>query len=687
MRRIYIIVIAGLMLIISCAPILMAEWSSDPNENTPIAQMGGEQVLPKIAVDNNGFSYISWFSNEAGNYNVRLQRLDPDGNMLWSQNGILVSSQPQESWLTDYDLTVDPSGYAVVTFTDIRTGQSNPVGYRISPDGDEMWGANGVLLADDSNFDPSPKVCTTTQGNSVFAWESCPDTGDYLVKLQKISPDGDPLWGSGITLSQAGVDLTIPYVQPADGDNVYLIWHTETGPYWAPNRGLYVQKLDANGTFMWATNTEIYAPVAEGPVVYLQMCRDDAGGIVFAWYRSTDISHFYCYVQHMDADGAVTMPANGVQTSTSSQRIHMYPAPAFLPQTQEIVVYFSEQDSNQNMRGIYAQKLDLQGNRLWGDEGKELIGLSNNDYFLFSASGKDNKAICTYQAAIYGSMAANIQAVMLDDQGNFVWTEHFIDLCSVQSVKQHNVMSDYYMGQWVAVYEDQRNDAGDIYAQNIQEDGTLGVVVNQPPIADFSWTPAYPTTQTVIQFNDLSHDPIGFVVNWSWSFGDGATSFMQNPVHQYTTAGTYTVQLTVTDNDGASNSTSKQVLVNSPPGAPTITGETSGKAGKKYTYTFTAVDPDGNDVSYYIDWGDNSTSGWIGPYSSGDPVNQSHTWTTKGSYTIKAKAKDSHGNESEWGTLLVSMPLSYEQPQFRFVAWLFERFPHAFPLLRHLLGW
>jgi len=687
MKRTYVILIASLLMIISSAPILLAQWSSDPAENTGIAIMGGEQVLPKIAVDSNGFAYISWFSNDVGNYNVRLQRLDRDGNALWSQNGILVSSQLQETWITDYDLAVDPSGYAVVTFTDIRTGQSNPVGYRVSPDGDLIWGATGILLADDSNFDPSPKVCVTTQGNSIFAWQSIPDSGDSLVKLQKISPDGDLLWGNGITLSETGVDLTAPYLQPADNDNVYLTWHTETGPYYAPNRGLYVQKLDANGSFIWASDVEIYAPVAEGPVVYLKMCRDDAGGIVFAWYRSLDISHFYCYVQHMDADGTITMPANGVQASTSSVRLHMYPAPAFLPQTQEIVLFFSEQDSNQVMRGIYAQKFDLQGNRLWGNEGIELIGLSDNDYLLFSADGKDNNAICIYQAAVFGNMDAKIQAVMLDDQGNFVWPEQFIDLSSVQSQKLHNVMTNYYMGQWVAVWEDQRNDDGDIYAQNIQQDGSLGVVVNQPPVADFSWAPSYPTTQTIVQFTDLSYDPVGSIVNWTWDFGDGTSSFNQHPTHQFITAGTYSVHLTVTDNDGATNSTSKNVLVNIPPNNPTITGPANGKAGKAYPYSFTAIDPDGDNVYYYIDWGDNNNSGWIGPYSSGDVVTQSHTWTTRGNYTIKAKVKDIFGNESDWGTLQVSMPLSYEQPHFRFFEWLFERFPHAFPILRQLLGY
>jgi PKD repeat protein len=372
------------------------------------------------------------------------------------------------------------------------------------------------------------------------------------------------LWGDGIILSQSGIDFTAPYLLQAENDSVYLIWHKETGPYYAPNRGLYEQKLDVNGNFLWTSDVEVYAPVPSGPVVNLQMCRDDSGGIVFSWYRAIDATHFHCYVQRMDADGTISMPANGVLASTTTARLHMYPAPAFLSQTQEIVLFFSEQDLNQNMRGMYAQKFDLQGNRLWGDEGIALIGLSNNDYGLFTAGGKDNQAICIYQAAEFGNADSKIQAVMLDDQGNFVWPEQFIDLSTYQSEKLHNVMTDYYMGQWVAVWQDRRNDDGDIYAQNIQPDGTLGVVINQPPVADFTWAPSNPTSQSIVQFTDLSYDPVGDIVNWTWDFGDGNSSFDQHPTHQYNNPGTYTVCLTVIDNDGANDSVSKDVEVNNP---------------------------------------------------------------------------------------------------------------------------
>ncbi|MCU0850939.1 MAG: PKD domain-containing protein [Candidatus Thermoplasmatota archaeon] len=655
MRRIFVVMIVGLLLIVSWTPLVLAQWSSNPAQNTAISTMTGEQALPKIAVDTNGFSYISWFSTETGNYNVRLQRLDSNGNMMWPTNGILVSNQPQESWITDYDLAVDPSGYALITFTDIRTGQSNPVAYRISPDGAMMWGSNGVLLANDNNFDPSPKICSTTVGNTIVAWQSIPDSGDSLVKLQKISPTGDLLWGSGIVLSETGIDYTAPFLLQTEGDYMYLVWHKETGPYYAPNRGLYVQKLDADGNFMWASDVGIYAPVTSGPVVYLRMCRDDAGGIVFSWYRSISISEFYCFVQHMSADGTVTMPANGVLASTSSARLHMYPAPAFLSQTQEIVLFFSEQDLNQNMRGIYAQKFNLQGNRLWTDEGIQLIGLTNNDYGLFTADGKDNQAICVYQAAVFGTMDAKMQAVMLDDQGEFVWPEHFIDLCTYQSEKLHNVMTNYYSGQWVAVWQDQRNDYGDIFAQNIQQDGSLGVVGNIPPEADFTWAPSEPVPEESVHFDaSASSDPDGSIILYEWDWNHDGTyeesSGIPTTTHSWTNSGDYIVTLRVTDNASQTATRAKTVsVVNHAPPTPVISGPSNGGINQEYEFSVGSItDPEGD--SYYCqwDWGDGNISDWLGPYASGQIATASHSWSIAGAYELKAKCKDEYDAESNW---------------------------------------
>ena len=87
---------------------------------------------------------------------------------------------------------------------------------------------------------------------------------------------------------------------------------------------------------------------------------------------------------------------------------------------------------------------------------------------------------------------------------------------------------------------------------------------------------------------------------------------------------------------------------NQPPGEPEIDGPQSGGVGEELTYTIVAEDYEGNDVYYYVDWGDGTHKDWFGPFSSGEEATASHAWYLKGDYNIKAKAKDDRDNEGPW---------------------------------------
>ena len=89
-----------------------------------------------------------------------------------------------------------------------------------------------------------------------------------------------------------------------------------------------------------------------------------------------------------------------------------------------------------------------------------------------------------------------------------------------------------------------------------------GGTINNPPTASFTYT----CTNLSCNFTDTSTDSDGSVVSWSWAFGDSATSLLKNPSHTYAAEGTYTVTLTVTDEDGASTV--------SPPQSVTVTALT-----------------------------------------------------------------------------------------------------------------
>ncbi|MCX6267853.1 MAG: PKD domain-containing protein [Bacteroidetes bacterium] len=90
-------------------------------------------------------------------------------------------------------------------------------------------------------------------------------------------------------------------------------------------------------------------------------------------------------------------------------------------------------------------------------------------------------------------------------------------------------------------------------------DTTIMVITNPKPIADFQYSAVCEHDPTT--FTDLSIAPNSTVKSWLWDFGDGGTDNIQNPSHEYLTAGTYLVKLVVTNLDNCTDSVTKQVVV------------------------------------------------------------------------------------------------------------------------------
>ncbi|MDF2955116.1 MAG: PKD repeat domain protein [Candidatus Alkanophagales archaeon MCA70_species_2] len=120
-------------------------------------------------------------------------------------------------------------------------------------------------------------------------------------------------------------------------------------------------------------------------------------------------------------------------------------------------------------------------------------------------------------------------------------------------------------------------------------------VPNQPPIANFTYYPEKPVVDQSVTFDaSSSYDPDGTIVSYEWDFGDGATASGVVVTHAYSAAGSYTVTLTVTDDDGAENSTSVLVTVLPPtPGVSVSTDRYEYTAGDIMLINLTLRNPTG----------------------------------------------------------------------------------------------
>lgn len=89
---------------------------------------------------------------------------------------------------------------------------------------------------------------------------------------------------------------------------------------------------------------------------------------------------------------------------------------------------------------------------------------------------------------------------------------------------------------------------------------------NAPPFVEFSWSPQYPSVGQNVTFNaSSSYDSDGYIVNYTWDFGDGGKAYGKIVRHAYTMEGIYNVTLVIVDDGGQKASLTKNINVDGTP--------------------------------------------------------------------------------------------------------------------------
>jgi hypothetical protein len=289
-----------------------------------------------------------------------------------------------------------------------------------------------------------------------------------------------------------------------EGD-VLIQWIRQTGPFWAANSELYLQKYDYDSIAQWSNPI-----VAAGPVVFpmgnwsQQSVADADSGSFSAWTEMSG-SVQSAVVQHSNGDGTLSW-TGGVDLSTNSSNFRMSPMLTVGEETQELMAVWREANGSQSQRGVYAQRLDSSGNRLWGNNGTAVVALNSNyDYLDLSVAGFGDDLIAAY---IEQSVNTNgdIYADRLDTNGNNVWAGGAATVTNSGSSKS-DMMIDKGTGCLFIAWTE--NDS--VYIHCLREDGTLGGPYNFSP-TEFSLTEPSNNTEIMI---DASNVDIGSIT-FSW---------------------------------------------------------------------------------------------------------------------------------------------------------------------------
>ena len=432
-----------------------------------LADTADEEAQPKVAQRADGGSYVSWFHSDPGGspafgFDVRLQRLDADGNELWPHGGVLIADRGFSS-TQDYSLAVDGGGNALLAFRDDRFTGTQITATRVDASGAQTWGPTGVQLTSTTAFVAAPKIAATTDGAAVVAW-----TQNSETRVQRLDgATGAPLWPADVVLTPAdGGNYGASDLHGADQGTVILALQ-KSGGFTAP-RHLHAQKLDPSGAPLWGANPLVIFD--SGSLQFGNFptfVPDGAGGAVFGWYSSSP--SLECFAQRVTANGAEVFPHNGVAASTNGALERTSPWVGFDPVSQATFLVYPEE--NLSLSGVSAQKLDAAGNRLWSNTGATLAGPDSEDHTGAAGVVREGE-LTAFWVASPGFGQDRIEGARTDAGGAVVGA--LIDVSTTPAQKFRVQASLAQGGDAVVVWQD-GGASGDVQIQNVNPNGTLGL--------------------------------------------------------------------------------------------------------------------------------------------------------------------------------------------------------------------
>jgi len=405
------------------------------------------EIAVKAVSDGFGGAIVAWQDGD----NIHTQRVDPEGKPLWGQGGVLVCGEPMQ--LKRFAITSDGFGGVIITWDDKAKLSEDredaafwapiPVySQRIGAEGEPMWGDTGIPTGGNQRFgDYLPQATPDGTGGAFITWNDFQlvyrALHDDYFRLQKISPEGNPLWGEkGVLLcssspyrpvtpeeKEAGVPGTWTRSLPtysgfnavSDGSGgaiVILREKTQTSDY-----NIYAQRVNAEGEFVWQDKGILVCTTDSSRI---SVTSNGMGGATIIWSTSDGL---VCG-QRIDAGGKLLEPGEGVSLWKTCYQIvsDELGGAIFLEQER-----YHPYGTNPRITGqvtLYAQRLDDEGKNLWQKE--PLFTTEKGQWTLQSAIASDGSggALITWRTwKKESNIGGRVYGQKLDAEGDPLWQE------------------------------------------------------------------------------------------------------------------------------------------------------------------------------------------------------------------------------------------------------------------------
>jgi hypothetical protein len=437
-------------------------WQED---GVSVSVASQSQSDPQIASDGSGGAIVSWKDYRSGyNYDIYAQRVDSNGDVLWLTDGVTISEafRSQEN----PQIISDGFGGAIVVWEDTRLVDGDPdiFAQRVDGDGNTLWTDDGVSLCISSNTQWRPQIAPDGIGGAIVTWDDHRGTSKDIY-AQRVDSNGNTLWQiNGVSISVATNDQAKPQIV-SDGSSGAIITWTDTR-LGSSNYDIYAQRVYSDGTVAW-TDNGVSLCVASGIQSGPRIVSDGAGGAIVSWGDHRPAAHQNdIYAQRVDGQGNTLWYTDGVSLCVASWS---QAVTSIAPDGSggAIVAWEDARRSAGSNYDIYAQRVDGDGNALWQTDGVSLTAASNDQEDIQIVPDGLGGAIVVWKDERSDSYG-DIYAQRVDSDGNVLWQTDGVSLC-VASYDQIDprLVSDGLWGAIVTWEDNRENGFRDIYAQRV----------------------------------------------------------------------------------------------------------------------------------------------------------------------------------------------------------------------------
>lgn len=376
---------------------------------------------PPAVTDGKGGAYYVWYgpdSSMIGNFHTYLQHVDSNGNPLWQDKGIRVSST--DLFQSSPTVISDGSGGAIVLWVQgpntMDYSDKNLAAQRVSSSGQLLWGGDGIAVTTGGNV-AQQIIVSDNSGGALVGWTYL--GADDNLYVQRVSASGALLWQSG------GYPLTVASEDQfslrgvADGNGgAWFTWIDRRNPY----HDVYAQHLDRNGTPLWQANgrkLNIQSNRATEP----NLVSDGNGGAIIAWYDYRNhpmtgdanySSAWDIYAIHVDSAGQdLWSPAERQVVGGTTATVNIRPVPMLEDGLGGAIVAWGD-IRNQNTvvrdkKEMFAQRIGGDGQLLWAPGGVKLLASEGYDTAPTIIQDGSGGALITWQDKRFGSFDIYLQ--------------------------------------------------------------------------------------------------------------------------------------------------------------------------------------------------------------------------------------------------------------------------------------